>query len=181
MDYLAQAQKDMGLAQTMVQSGIYPNIDDALKEIKRKKEEDAKEQASQTVEQAPQEAAAQSTEPKINEIENAAEKSALIKRVAKVEQVLQDFGKFFVEYKNMMEANMKELHKDFMALQSKMSDMKSPQPSLQELHQNSDSSASQPEKKKEEYNPRQGNVTSSDVKIEDFFSNANGRMDKLNK
>ncbi len=37
MDYLAQAQKDMGLAQTMVQSGIYPNIDDALKEIKRKK------------------------------------------------------------------------------------------------------------------------------------------------
>ena len=84
MEYLNEAQKEMELAKTMVQNGMYSNVDDALKEIQSKK----------------------SQEPSMPEEKD---EYSMVKRIAKVEQVLQDFGKFFVEYKTATEKTMKDI------------------------------------------------------------------------
>tara|TARA_Y100000034_G_C6748295_1_gene332449 strand:- start:181 stop:708 length:528 start_codon:yes stop_codon:yes gene_type:complete len=174
MEYLNEAQKDMELAKTMVQNGMYTNIDDALKEIQTKKE---------TSNAQPQQTTLQEPETK--------DDYSLAKRVAKMEQVLQDFGKFFVDYKNENEQTIRNLNQNLLVLRNELSQLKPNEPSLKEQYEKEEEQTKleetpkeeskteeSKEENKEKYNERQGEFTSDDVQIEDIFSNAHGKMMK---
>ncbi len=170
MEYLNEAQKEMELAKTMVQNGMYSNVDDALKEIQSKK----------------------SQEPSMPEEKD---EYSMVKRIAKVEQVLQDFGKYFVEYKTATEKTMKDIGHSMMDLKNELDQLKTKAPTLKEeakeeptLKEEIEKAEENNEPKKEEeikepekketYNERQGEFTPDDVQIEDIFSNAHGKMIK---
>jgi len=163
MEYLNEAQKEMELAKTMVQNGMYSNVDDALKEIQSKK----------------------SQEPSMPEEKD---EYSMVKRIAKVEQVLQDFGKFFVEYKTATEKTMKDIGHSMMDLKNELDQLKTKAPTLKEevekteeeptLNEEIEKTEVKEPEKKETYNERQGEFTPDDVQIEDIFSNAHGKMMK---
>jgi len=180
MDYLAQAQKDLEIAKSMVTNGIYPNIDDALKEIQRRKsEQGAPVQAVQPAAPVAQPVAqpVQPTAPVAAPVQ-ATVPPELVQRIAKLEQVLQDFGKFFVDFRAGMETKVNSFQKDLNALSTKIDNARSaPSPALRGTPGQSSPAQASPAAEKP-YNERQGNFNSTDVAIEDIFSNAGGRLMK---
>lgn len=184
---MEELQKDMMLAKSMVQNGLASSIDDALRKIRKQKEEKMAQETqqnntNQTSEQA-------SIDPN------------MVARVKKMEDVLQDFGKFFMEYKQNQFSKVTDLAKDVNALKDQLSQIQlaisqlksgaiktepkveepvkqeAPQPVEQPIQQPQPVQQPQPaQQPKQEPSQRTGHFKSEDVCIEKIFSNADNRM-----
>lgn len=161
MEFLQEAQKDLNAAQSMVDSGIAKDEAEALSIIKAKKKE-----------------AVEETQKDISEGEETmSDNDEVEKRVAKMEQVLQDFGKFFVDYKKDNVGKLTELSEQVTAFRKELLSVKS---ELQKLV------AVVPVEKlvefsKEEVEPKETNTDkkiADDVAVDKIFNNAHNRLIK---
>ncbi len=102
----------------------------------------------------------------------------LKERVEKMENVLQEFGKFFMEYKEENAKRVGELSEAVSAFRNEMLNIKTAAqkteaaPAAPAPVQSAESTPA------EKPNHKTGDTKSSDVDINEIFSNANGRMMK---
>ena len=117
-------------------------------------------------------------------------------RLAKLEQVLQDFGKFFMDYKTTTEKNQTEMQNMIKQHVSEISQLKEQSMNIRReiselkrapvVKEAPKIVAEEKEEPQEEatkaqpkpYNQRSGNFTPNDININDFFSNSHGKMMK---
>jgi hypothetical protein len=98
----------------------------------------------------------------------------LTKRIRKMEMVLQDFGKFFMDYKTETEKKIGELSSMVNAMRTELINMKSDSSSRGTASQPV-AAAVQPAKKP---NARTGDAVPGQFDINEIFSNAHGKMMK---
>jgi len=98
----------------------------------------------------------------------------LTKRIRKMETVLQDFGKFFMDYKTETEKKISELSTMVSAMRTEIINMKSDS-SSRGASQPAQAAVQQPARKP---NARTGDAKPGEFDISEIFSNAHGKMMK---
>lgn len=155
MEFLQEAKKNLSVAQTMVNNGIAKDIDEALSIIKQKQKEESRRVESEPVES-------------VKEVGTVVD-NELDKKVQKIEQVLQDFGKFFVQYKEENVKKINDLSEQIAKFRQELVEIKS-KPRVEPKKEEAP--------KQESTSPRTGNHASNDVAIDKVFNNAHGRLVK---
>lgn len=180
MEFLQKAQKDLAVAEEMVKNRMAKTVDEALEMMQNQKSdfEQGKimEGENKTIEEESKEEVKE--EPKNEEIKADIPED----RVAKIEQVLEDFGKFFVDYKDETSKKIVEVSEQIAQFREELLEVRA---EIQKSKQAQSvervetvKEAPQVETKEDSSHPKQGEFTSKDVEVENIFSNAHGRLNK---
>ncbi len=178
MDFLKESQKDIEVARTLVKNRLAVDINDAMKQIQKKKEVEQGLQDKTRTDGADameiREVTSIGTTPSIT-ASSFSTSPGNANKLNEIEAFLKKFDRFFSNFYNDTQARLADIAKEVNEIKDQVKGLKlyaRPAGESQSTIEIKDEKA----EKKQPGHPRSGNFTSGDVAIESIFSNAHGRL-----